>query len=91
MSLHVHRSPKVEVLVDALHRELARRWPRDPFAAVPVVVGSRGMGRWLRHELATRAKSVARIDFLFPRNAFEASAAWLIDPPDEDNLEDAVF
>ena len=91
MSLHVHRSPKVEALVDALHRELACSWPRDPFASVPVVVGSRGMGRWLRHELATRAKSVARIDFLFPRNAFEAAAAWLLEPTDRDNLEDAVF
>jgi exodeoxyribonuclease V gamma subunit len=91
MSLHVHRSPKVEVLVDALHGVLSATWPRDPFAAVPVLVGSRGMGRWLRHELATRADSAARIDFLFPRNAFEAAAAWLLDPPEGDDLEEAVF
>lgn len=67
----------MEELVGAFAAELARGWPADPFAAVPVVVGSRGMERWLRHELATRHGAVARVDFLFPRNAFEGAAAWL--------------
>lgn len=91
MSLHVHRSQRVEALVGSLHDVLLHSWPADPFAAVPIVVGSRGMGRWLRHELATRARCAALIDFLFPRNAFEAAAAWLLRDPRGTNEPDAVF
>ncbi len=78
MTLHVHRSQRVESLVDALHARLAGAWPGDPFAGVPLVVGSRGMERWLRHELATRAGSAVRLEFLFPRGAFESAAHALL-------------
>jgi exodeoxyribonuclease V gamma subunit len=80
MTLHVHRSQRVEKLVDALSKQLAHSKPADPFAAVPLVVGSRGMERWLRHELATRAGSACRLDFLFPRGAFESAAHALLAP-----------
>jgi exodeoxyribonuclease V gamma subunit len=80
MTLHVHRSQHVETLVDALHEQLKETRPADPFAAVPLVVGSRGMERWLRHELATRADSACRLEFLFPRGAFESAADGLLAP-----------
>ena len=80
MTLHVHRSQRVENLVDALSKQLRDSKPADPFAAVPLVVGSRGMERWLRHELATRADSACRLDFLFPRGAFESAAHALLAP-----------
>lgn len=78
--LHAYRSQRVEWLIGELARVMRSNWPADPFVSVPVVVGSRGMERWLRHELATRLGSVARVDFLFPRVAFEGAAAWLLDP-----------
>lgn len=78
MTLIVHRSQRVEELVDALAAALRESAPADPFEAVPVVVGSRGMDRWLRHELATRLGGLARVDFVFPGTAFEGAARWLL-------------
>lgn len=77
MTLHVHRSQRVEELVLELDRALTESYPDDPFEPMPIVVGSRGMERWLRHELATLGGSCARVDFLFPRTAFEGAARWL--------------
>jgi exodeoxyribonuclease V gamma subunit len=91
MTLHVHRSTRVEDLVGALDRSLREGWPADPLTPVPIVVGSSGMGRWLRHELATRARSAALLDFLFPRNAFDATAAWLLKAPARESEPDEVF
>ena len=56
-------------------------WPDDPFEPVPVLVGSRGMERWLRHELATRLGGIACVDFLFPRAVFDGAARWLTGNP----------
>ena len=79
MTLHLYRSNRTELLVDALHGVLEKKWPADPFLPVPVVVGSRGMERWLRHELATRAGIAARIVFPFPRQAIDGAAQWLLE------------
>jgi exodeoxyribonuclease V gamma subunit len=54
---------------------LADHWPADPMAPVTVVIGSRGMQRWLNHELATLQGSVAAVHFLFPGNAFGRAIA----------------
>ncbi|MBM4359855.1 MAG: exodeoxyribonuclease V subunit gamma [Deltaproteobacteria bacterium] len=91
MPLHVHRHPRVEALVDALHEALVAERPADPFAPIPVLVGSRGMGRWLRQELATRSRSAALLDFLFPRNAFERTTAWLLEKGTEHAPEAAYW
>jgi exodeoxyribonuclease V gamma subunit len=79
MTLHLHRSQRAEALAEALARAMSDTWPDDPFEAVPIVVGSRGMERWLRHELATHLSAIAQVDFLFPRSAFEAAARTLLD------------
>ncbi len=81
MTLHAYRSQRVEALVDALSRAMVEGRPDDPFAPIPIVVGSRGMERWLRHELATRLGAVARLEFLFPRATFDRAARWLVDAP----------
>jgi exodeoxyribonuclease V gamma subunit len=81
MPIHAYRSQRVEDLVDWLSEALAVAWPGDPFEPVPIVVGSRGMERWLRHELATRLGAVARIDFVFPKAAFDGAARWLLGGP----------
>jgi exodeoxyribonuclease V gamma subunit len=82
MTLHAYRSQRVEELVLALGAVLEATWPGDPFEPVPILVGSRGMERWLRHELATRLGGVARVDFLFPRAVFDGAARWLTGDPD---------
>jgi exodeoxyribonuclease V gamma subunit len=80
MSLYVYRSQRMDELAAMLGAWLSDAWPDDPFEPVPLVVGSRGMERWLRHELATRFGGVAELEFLFPRAAFEAVARWLLAP-----------
>lgn len=70
MTLWAYRDTKAERLVERLADTLAAAWPADPMAPVTVVIGSRGMQRWLNHELATLQGSVAAVDFLFPGNAF---------------------
>jgi len=86
MALHIHRSNRMERLADALAERLHGGLPAAPldrvFATVPVVVGSRGMASWLGHQLASRRRVLARVDFPFPRQAFDgALAAALGDRP----------
>ena len=50
--------------------------PPDPFMLRPVVVGSRGMERWLRHEIASRRGVAARLAFPFPRQAIAGTSSW---------------
>jgi exodeoxyribonuclease V gamma subunit len=69
------------VLVDALCDVLASHRPADPFEPFPVVVGSRGMERWLRHEVATRSDIAAGLEFPFPRQALAGAARWLLSTP----------
>lgn len=87
MTLHVYRSQRAEELVASLASVLERSWPADPFEPLPIVVGSRGMERWLRHELATRLGALANVDFVFPGAAFEGAAAWLLSEPDPGSRE----
>jgi len=75
MTLWAYRDTKAERLVERLAETLATHWPQDPMARVPIVIGSRGMQRWLNHELATLQGSVAAVDFLFPGNAFTRAIA----------------
>ncbi|MFM7627094.1 MAG: exodeoxyribonuclease V subunit gamma, partial [Gammaproteobacteria bacterium] len=70
MTLWAYRDTQAERLVGRLAATLADNWPADAMAPVTVVIGSRGMQRWLNHELATIHGSVAAVDFLFPGNAF---------------------
>ena len=70
MTLWAYRDTKAERLVGRLAATLADNWPADAMAPVTVVIGSRGMQRWLNHELATLQGSVAAVDFLFPGKAF---------------------
>ena len=75
MTLWAYRDTKAERLVERLAATLSANWPTDPMAPVTVVIGSRGMQRWLNHELATLQGSVAAVDFLFPGNAFGRAIA----------------
>jgi exodeoxyribonuclease V gamma subunit len=88
MTLFSYRDRHGEALVQGLAAALSAHFPDDAFEPLPVVVGSRGMDRWLRHELATRLRIAARIDFLFPGTAFEDAARWLAVPAPEPS---AVF
>lgn len=71
--LRVVRGNQAEPLARRLGEELATRPPADPFAAETVAVPSRGMERWLTHQLsgvlgATDGEGgvCANVDFAFP-------------------------
>lgn len=80
----VMRGARVEALADALVASLRTARPADPFAPVEVVVGSRGMERWLRNRLAVADQICANLRFPFPLQALgeaygvteAAAAAW---------------
>lgn len=68
--LFLHRAARVEALASALVGELVRHPPADPFAPAQVVVGSRGMERWVRHRLAMGPAGIAaNVQFPFPAEA----------------------
>ncbi|MDY0061686.1 MAG: exodeoxyribonuclease V subunit gamma [Myxococcota bacterium] len=62
----LHRSNRMERLAERLAAQLPLSQPADPITPWTVVVGSRGMERWLRHELADRHTVCANVEFLFP-------------------------
>jgi exodeoxyribonuclease V gamma subunit len=78
--LTVHRSAATEPLVDRLAQHLLVAPPSDPFAPIEVAVQSRGMERWLSHQLAERlgpagAGISANIAFPFPGKVVTTAAA----------------
>jgi len=87
MALHLHRSNRVESLVEMLCAQLTASWPDDPFQRVPIVVGSSGMERFLRHEIATRTGIAAGLAFPFPRPALAGAARWLLAGATESQAE----
>ena len=80
MALYLHRSNRVEHLVLALTAVIRATLPADPFSQVPIAVGSRGMERWLRHELATEHRISARYAFPFPHQVLDGALLALADP-----------
>src|SRR5262245_5847521 len=75
----VHRSNRVEALVDALAELVAVPLP-DPFAPEWIAVQGRGMGRWLAMELARRLGVWANPKFPFPRKVIESAMTALLGP-----------
>ncbi|PIE20138.1 MAG: exodeoxyribonuclease V subunit gamma [Proteobacteria bacterium] len=76
---HVHRSNRVERLVDAL---AALPAPTDPFAPEVIALQSRGMGRWLEMRLADDRGIIANARFTSPDDLVaEAVARALGDDP----------
>jgi exodeoxyribonuclease V gamma subunit len=64
--LHVHRGNRMERLAGVLVERLAGAPPPDPMTPVRIVVGSRGMARWLRNLIADRLGVCANVAFPFP-------------------------
>ena len=82
MTLYVHRSQRVEDLARSLANVVREGFPADPFASLPIVVGSRGMERWLRVELARELGAVMAIAFPFPEPAFDGATRVLLEGAD---------
>lgn len=72
--MRVHRSNRIERLLDALADVIARPLS-DPFAREQIVVHSRGMAVWLQMQLAQRLGVWAGGDFPFPRRFIHACFA----------------
>jgi exodeoxyribonuclease V gamma subunit len=76
--LHLHRSNRIELLGDRLAAAVLAHPPADPFAPIEVVVGSRGMERWLRHTLAERLSVCANVELPFPAAKLDAVVATVL-------------
>jgi exodeoxyribonuclease V gamma subunit len=72
VALHLYRSNRLEFLATVLGELLRSSPPEDPFTPVRVVVGSRGMARWLRHRLAEQLSICANVVFPFPAATLDA-------------------
>lgn len=70
--LRVYRSNRIEALVEVLAHLLGETPPDDPFAPVEIVVGSRGMERWLRHRLAETLGICSNVEFPFPAGTLDS-------------------
>ncbi len=91
--LNVYRSNKLEVLAEILVKNMGLNgaMPADPFTPLRVVVGSRGMERWLRHRLASgiRGHISANLEFPLPQQVLAQALALLegqsidADPPQD--------
>jgi len=84
VGLTVHRSNRLEALLEILAADLRAAPPDDPVAAVEIVVGNRGMERWLRQQLAQRLGVCANVHFAFPAGALDGALATLLDEPAPD-------
>lgn len=69
----------MEVLAELLRAPEQR--PADPFTPVEITVGSLGMERWLRHELAVRHGVCANVRFPFPEQLLASRLAPLLGQP----------
>jgi len=82
--LDIFRSNKLEVLVEILAAQLGvpGALPADPFAPLRVVVGSKGMERWLRHQLAAKLPGhiCANAQFPFPQAVLAEALSGLEGP-----------
>ncbi len=84
--VHVHRSNRVEVLVEALS-EIVARPLASPLAAETIVVQSRGMERWLSIQLAERLGVWAAARFPFPRAFVDEVLTRVLGQPADDHQD----
>lgn len=80
MTVRVHRSNRLESLLDPLSRLLQDR-PAAPHEPETIVVQSLGMERWLSLELTRRFGVWAHARFPFPRHFLEECATCVLGPP----------
>lgn len=73
--MFVIRHHALESLALALVERMQAHPPADAIQPHRVVVGSRGMERWLRHFIATQLGVCANVEFVFPKRAVADLAA----------------
>jgi exodeoxyribonuclease V gamma subunit len=81
--LRVYRSNRIEALVRILANLVRLAPPGDPFEPVEIVVGSRGMERWLRHRLAETLSICANVEFPFPASTLDSLIGRVLDEPED--------
>lgn len=86
--MKLFRSHRIEALADVLGKLILASLPQDPFVPVSVVVGSRGMERWLRHELAQSLQVCANVEFPFPTVQLDATVSALTGGEGQDAAPD---
>lgn len=89
--LFIARESRVEALAELLVRSLEADMPADPVDPVEIVVGSRGMSRWLTARIATLSSAgiAANLAFPFPNEAIAARVAEILGEPEAIAAADA--
>ncbi|HEY5345927.1 MAG TPA: exodeoxyribonuclease V subunit gamma [Verrucomicrobiae bacterium] len=72
MSLLLHKSNRLENLVQRLASETLRSPLSSPFTTEQIIVPAQGLAQWLKLELARRHGIAANLKLLFPRAFFSA-------------------
>ncbi len=85
--LRVYRSNRIEALAQVLANLVKLSPPGDPFEPVEIVVGSRGMERWLRHRLAETLTICANVEFPFPAGTLDSLISQVLDEPGASEAE----
>ena len=80
--MRVHRSNRVEVLLELL-AAILRRPLTDPMAPETLVIQSRGLQQWLSRELGEQLGICANVEFPFPRAFLEDCMARVLGTPPE--------
>ena len=88
--LFVLRSNRVEHLAAALSADLRSAPLSDPMSPELVVIGNRGMERWLSHQIAEQHGVCANVNFWFPQRVLDAELR-SAQPPEHQALSPAAW
>lgn len=71
MGIEIKVATRLEPLLDALAEDLLKRRGNNPLVQPLVVVGTRGMERWVKESIARSQGSVAHVEMVFPEKLMQ--------------------
>ena len=74
MGIEIKVATRLEPLLEALAQDLSSLRGADPLKQPVVVVGTRGMERWVLESIARRRGSVAHVEMVFPEKLMQMIA-----------------
>ena len=74
MGIEIKVATRLEPLLDALAQDLSALRGADPLKQPVVVVGTRGMERWVLESIARKRGSVAHVEMVFPEKLMQMIA-----------------
>jgi exodeoxyribonuclease V gamma subunit len=74
MGIEIKVATRLEPLLDALAQDLSKLRGNDPLKQPVIVVGTRGMERWVVESIARKRGSVAHVEMVFPEKLMQMIA-----------------